>query len=124
MKNFVSFILLCFFAFAMASCQEPVEEVSTDLGLLIPRDQFVQVLTETQLLETARKQKMIKGDDPIAAVTEQYRLIFEEHGVSQEEFEATYKYYYSKPDEMVVLYDEVIAEIAKRESELSPGADQ
>ena len=108
----------------MASCQEPVEENSVDLSLLIPREKFVQVLTETQLLETARKQKMIKGDDPIAAVTEQYRLIFEEHGVTQEEFETTYKHYYAQPKEMVILYDEVIAEISKRESQLSPGTDQ
>jgi len=124
MKHFLAPFLFVFFAFAMASCQEPVEENSVDLSLLIPREKFVQVLTETQLLETARKQKMIKGDDPIAAVTEQYRLIFEEHGVTQEEFETTYKHYYAQPKEMVILYDEVIAEISKRESQLSPGTDQ
>lgn len=124
MKYFLSPLLFVLFAFAMASCEEPVVVDQIDPNLLIPREKFVLVLTETQLLETARKQKMIKGEDPKAAVTEQYRIIFEEQGVSQEAFEATYKHYYALPKEMVVLYEEVIAEISKRESKLSPDIDQ
>lgn len=117
-------LIFFFFAFAMLACQETSPVADVDPNSLIERESFVQVLTEIQLLETARKQKMVKGKDPIKAVTQQYKLIFDKFQVTQEQFETTHAYYYKQPDEMVKLYDEVIAEITKREAALKPGEDQ
>lgn len=117
-------LLFFFFAFAMLACQETNTTPEVDPILLIERATFVQVLTEVQLLETARKQKMVRGKDPIEALKQQYKLIFDKFNITQEQFETTHEYYYKQPDEMVKLYDDVIAEITKREASLIPGDDQ
>ena len=113
-----------FFAFVILGCQEASNESVVNPSLIIQRDSFVQVLTEIQLLETARKQKMVKGKDPLKALTQQYKLIYDKFDVTQEQFEITHSYYYKQPEEMVKLYDDVIAEITRREAALTPGEDQ
>ena len=101
----------------MGSCSNDNSEIQAPTNL-IERQLFIEVFTQTQLLETARKQKMIKGDDIDQAITDQYAIIFNNFGVSQEAFEATYMYYYEEPEEMNLIYEAVKVEIAKMESSL------
>ncbi|MEO0403367.1 MAG: DUF4296 domain-containing protein [Bacteroidota bacterium] len=114
MKKILVFLL---FAIAMGSCTED-PDVPAAPEMILKRDLFVQVFTQTQLLETARKQKMIKGDDIDQAITDQYAIIFNQFEVSQEAFETTYKWYYEQPEEMDKIYDEVKVEISKLQDAL------
>jgi hypothetical protein len=42
-----------------------------------------------------------------------YANIFAGHGIDQEEFEATYDYYKARPDEMELIYEQVLDSLSK-----------
>ncbi len=102
-------------AFALHSCadNDPMPEG------LIPREKFVEVLVEVQLIEAIYNQNMVRNDDPRSRIARYYRETFEAFGISREEFTATYAWYYRHPHEMMDIYDEVVMLLTRRQAEMS-----
>ena len=80
---------------------------------LLPRDTFVQVLVDVQMIEAIYNQNMIRNDNPRQRIARFYSETFEKHGVTREQFTATYAWYYRHPYEMMDVFDEVVLELSK-----------
>jgi len=76
----------------------------------VERGLFVEVYAEIQLLEAAHRQRMIRAprDANFQALRDSVLAKF---GVSDSAFTETYRHWYSQPDELSALIDEVIAAI-------------
>ena len=74
------------------------------------REAFIEVHAELQLLEAAHRQHMLKGDRDIARA--RYRAsILKEAGVTDSAFTATYDWWYSQPEILPPLLDDVQAHL-------------
>jgi hypothetical protein len=98
----------------LASCSSSERIPPADI---IPRDSFVALLTDVQLLEAVSKQKMIRTDNPGPRIARFYKKTFEKFEVSEEQFLASFKWYYEDPEDMISIYEEVLNELVNRQSE-------
>jgi hypothetical protein len=94
----------------LLACGSQIEE-EPPLDIL-DREKFVLVMTDVQLLEAIRKQKMIREDDPTAKLASWYKEVFEKHGISENQFTATFTWYYGHPEEMILIYEEVFEQLS------------
>lgn len=88
---------------------------------LIPRDEFVAIMADIQLVEALAKQKMIRNDDPEVKLAEYYGAIYSKYGIADSTFIATYDWYHRHPDELLEVYDEVLNRLSRVEEELKQG---
>lgn len=86
---------------------------------MIPRETFVEVLVEVQLIEAVYNQNMVRNDDPRGRIARYYRETFEHFGITREEFTTTYAWYYRHPHEMMDIYDEVVMHLTRKQNEMS-----
>jgi len=81
---------------------------------LIPRETFVELLAEVQLIEAVLNQNMIRNDEPRARIARYYKTTFERFNVTPQQFQDTYTWYYSQPELLLEMYDEVITVISTK----------
>lgn len=112
----MKWIIPCLVFFFVA-CGEVVLEPPPGI---IAREKFVKVLTDIELIEGISKHKIIRNDDPEARIKGYYREVFDRHGVSDSAFKITYDWYYSQPEEMLIIYDEVLMELQLKEQGFKP----
>lgn len=98
----------------LASCSKSERIPPADI---IPRDTFVALLTDVQLLEAVSKQKMIRTDDPGPRIARYYKKTFEKFEVTEEQFLTSFKWYYEDPEDMIAIYEEVLNDLVNRQSE-------
>jgi hypothetical protein len=102
-------------AFAFLLGCSDVPEPPSDV---LPRETFVEVLTDVQIIEAVFNQNLIRNDDPKLRIARYYKETFERHGVEPEAFVRTYNWYYAHPELMMPVYDDVMAQLAQRQGEL------
>jgi hypothetical protein len=95
----------------LASCDEPVVEIAPE-GLL-DKAVFTTVMVDVQLVEGMKVHKLGPMREKSPDMEAMYANIFEGHGINQEEFEATYDYYKARPDEMELIYEQVLDSLSK-----------
>jgi hypothetical protein len=95
----------------LASCDEPVVEISPE-GLL-DKAVFTTVMVDVQLVEGMKVHKLGPMREKSPDMEAMYANIFAGHGIDQEEFEATYDYYKARPDEMELIYEQVLDSLSK-----------
>jgi len=72
----------------------------------IEKEQFVKIHAQLQLLEAAHRQYMLKGDRDRARA--RYRTsILKEAGATDSAFNATYNWWYSQPEALPALIEEI-----------------
>jgi hypothetical protein len=81
---------------------------------LIPRETFVELLAEVQLIEAVLNQNMIRNDEPRARIARYYKTTFETFKVTPQQFQETYTWYYGQPNLLLEVYDEVITVISTK----------
>lgn len=90
---------------------------STDDGVM-EREAFIDLLVEVQLIEAVYNQNMIRYDNPRERMARYYKEAFEQRGVTREQFTDTYAWYYTRPLEMMAVYDEVVDLLTQRQMEM------
>lgn len=90
---------------------------------LLPREKFVEVLVEVQLIEAVYNQNMLRNDDPRARIARYYDESFDRLGVTKEVFEETYLWYFAHPKEMMDVLDEVVMLLGKKQNQLLQQAE-
>ena len=83
----------------------------------LDRETFVEVLTETYLIEArANRERVVelKVDGPIAAY---YDAMFTAKGITKEQFRTTFDHYLDRPEELKAIQAEVIARLSKEQDE-------
>lgn len=116
MKKYRFIFVLLFTSTVLFGCVETREHRTPAPEGLIPKADFVALFADVQLLEAARKQKMIKGDSLDLEVANAYRQIFDKHQTFDSLFRISYLHYFSKPEEMSAIYEEVIDLLSQQES--------
>lgn len=100
--------------FVIAGCSDTPEPPAD----LLPRETFVDVLTDVQIIEAVFNQNIIRTDEPKLRIARYYSETFEKHGVKKEDFTRTYIWYYGHPEQMMLVYDDVMARLSQRQGEL------
>lgn len=109
LKKYLFFILL----FSLIGCQQHKKKVK-----LIPREKFVQVLTDIHLADgVAYSGNYLSTYHHIDSLNySQY--VFEKNGVTKAQYDTTMAYYTAHADKFNKVYDEVIANLTRMEGDL------
>jgi hypothetical protein len=81
---------------------------------LVPRDTFVQVLADLQLVEARIHQELMLQPVGRIASDAYAEEVFAKRGVSQAAFKESFTYYASDNAVMTAIYEDVIAELSQR----------
>lgn len=85
---------------------------------VLEEDKMVEILVEVHMIEATLQRRLIRGSNPNYFGAQQYQLLFERHGISQVQFEESYAYYYQETKNMTEVYEKVLQELSRRESEI------
>lgn len=83
---------------------------------LIQRDQMVKVMMEIHLLESKINNIRVEPYDSTEAVYHHYeQLLFEDLGITQDQYERSFNYYVDNPNEFEKVYSAVVDSLLARE---------
>lgn len=96
---------------------------------ILPRDRFVQVLAEAQLIEARVNREGTVEHRSNERVDGYYAELFTRQGITPEQFRRSFDHFAQDPAVLKDIYGDVIAELSKRKDEamnarpdsLSPG---
>jgi len=97
-------------------CADPL----TPPAGLLPREKFKAVLLEAELLESRASFSRIQDPKTVAAdsitvpLQAAYDSLFAAEGVTDTVFKATFDWYAGHPEELKVIYEEIVAELGAR----------
>ena len=109
-------LILLSFAFLFFSCGNEPKILEPEN--LMSKEQMVEVLYDLGLAEAAYRGR--HHTDTLAEEKVRQRVMYDftEHGVSKLQFEDSYDYYMKKPDELIEIYNEVLARYSTRIAEV------
>jgi len=85
------------------------EEEAPPPKSLIGRDSMILILKDIQLVEARYQRRILARGERLRDQTMQnYAALFEAHGISESRFRSSYVYYQREPEELEVMFDEVI----------------
>ncbi|GAB4247473.1 MAG: hypothetical protein Tsb0034_26690 [Ekhidna sp.] len=83
---------------------------------LIEKEKMVLLLKEIHLLEAKIEHIEIIPQDSAKAVFHHYeKMLFEEHGVTQDQYERSFTYYVEHPDQFEKIYTSVVDSLLQEE---------
>lgn len=96
--------------FAMVACSAP-EPVPADL---LPRDRFRDALLKAHLVEARLNHEMMVDKRMDMPAAQYYDTLFDQEGITREQFLHTFNWYADHPGDMKALYEEVLATLQHR----------
>lgn len=114
MKNSIAFFFLLL---AFAACYRSAKVPEFNAAAILPPDSMVAVLTDIHILEGIDN-TVNKKDTAMANVTERtLDIILNKHRIDRDAFEENLRYYAYHTEEYDKIYDQVIINLSKLESE-------
>ncbi|HCP41642.1 MAG TPA: hypothetical protein DIT65_07595 [Cryomorphaceae bacterium] len=98
MKNWIWIPLLTFTA--CGSKEVPVPEH------VISEKQMVPILVDVHIVEGARNGVLILGDTN--DIEDYYAKVYEKHGITENDFKRSFKFYNSEPELFIPIYEKVL----------------
>jgi hypothetical protein len=89
-----------------------------DKDLVIPVEKMEPLLTDMFIIEGAASYLTNKGEPTNDKAKRYYEKVLAKHGVTAEQFEESMEYYTYHVEELDVIFEEVIINLSKLESEL------
>lgn len=117
MRVLFSILLLAFLSGCADDPRDSVNATPSAQSDIIPRDKFVEVMSDIQLIEAASKNKVFRNDDETLRLKEAYSEIFTKHGITQEQFTESHKWWWTHPNAMRSILLEVTEKLSQLESE-------
>ena len=90
---------------------------------ILERDAFIEVMTDAYLVEAAYKSNVHTSEDELEKLKKRYTDIYSAHGITQEEFEKSHKWWWEHPAAMKGVLQEVTENIISIEKSLSNHKD-
>lgn len=90
---------------------------------IISQDSMVSLMTECYLAEGAIKQIQVEHKNVVAHTHSYYTVIFKKYNTTYEKYKESLRYYYQYPETAEKMYDEVLENLAKIESEIKSGKE-
>jgi hypothetical protein len=114
MKNPIAFI---FIMLVLSACYRMADPPEFDTAAILPPDTMVAILTEIHILEGIDN-TVNKKDSAMADITEKtLDIILNKHKIDRDAFEENLHYYAYYVEEYDKIYDQVIVNLSKLESE-------
>lgn len=83
---------------------------------LIGKEKMAKIITEVHLLEAKIGQLTIKPEDSIQVVYDHYeKLLFENLGITQEQYVSSFNYYVDNPAQFEKIYNAVVDSLMQKE---------
>src|ERR1051325_6999036 len=95
------------------SCSKPKEKVPDHL---ISPDSMVSILVDIHLVEAAANITRLNDVQPFKA-PQLYPAIFKSHQTDSATFHTSFDYYLQNPKKLEAIYEKVLNELSRRESE-------
>jgi len=108
----------------MGSCRpEPVggSPHPTPPQGVLARDEFVDVLTEVQLIEAVADKRVYRNDNELQRIAEAYNDVWARTGVSAATFDSSYTWWWGHPDAMKAVLRDVVDALKALEVESNRG---
>ena len=99
--------------FFTCSCSKPEEKVP---GNILSPDSMASILVDIHLVEAAANVTRLNDVQSFRA-HELYPAIFKSHHTDSTAFHSSFNYYLKHPKKLEAIYDKVLGELSKRESE-------
>jgi len=110
-KNVISILLLTLFA-----CNEEAIIIPDNV---LSREKMTSVMVEIQLIEATMAVNQLKGGKEAKEIAaNSYGSVLQQHNISREEFDVSFKYYAKHPELLEQIYDEMLNELSKRQAEV------
>jgi hypothetical protein len=116
-------IYFFFLILLTASCYHRQPKSPYDISLVVPPDTMVAVLTEIHLLEGVVGTIHLKDTGMTSVARQDYDIILEKHKMDRRSFEESIHYYAYHAEELDRIYEKVIINLAKLESEMAVPKD-
>lgn len=123
MKNmnkcpFASVLILILWMGAVGCANDPRDrvDVTAPEGVLT-KTEFVNVLSEIQLVEAGAKNRLWRNDDVEKRLKEAYNEVFSKHNVSEKKFTESHRWWWSHPVAMKGVLLDVTERITQLEIE-------
>jgi len=113
---FCRFFAILAFVVLLTHCAEPEVEVAPKY--LLDRDKFTEMMVDVQLVEGMKVHKLGPKREKSPDMEAMYANIFAKYDVDQEDFNATYNYYKARPEEMELIYEQVLDSLSKLDVEV------
>jgi len=81
---------------------------------VLTREQFKEVLLQAQLIEARVNHELIVEHRSGVPTERYYAELFEEQGITEEQFTTSYRHYLDHPEELKAIYEEIITELTFR----------
>lgn len=86
---------------------------------VIPKEKFMEILYDTEIIDALRSQYLGQNDSIDVMSFERYNLVFQQHKISQPEFQNSFEFYQTKPQIMLEISDSIIARLIREEEIVS-----
>jgi hypothetical protein len=107
MKRLIGLVFL-----SLCACKQELPDVPKDV---ISFEKMKMILTELHIADAVAETKAQAGEDEKTLSKIYNEHVIQSHGLSREEFLKSYKFYESEPKLFDKMYDEILAELSKRE---------
>ena len=103
----------CIYILFTTACTQKAE---SDQGVVLDEKQMAEILADAHLTESINK---IEGDrfQLQFDLDHAYDIVFEHHGTTFEEFDASLSYYQDHPEKLEAIYDEVIIILSEMQAQ-------
>jgi hypothetical protein len=83
---------------------------------LIPKEQFIAILSDIRLLEGAYTTRYSRVDTSALKIESYYLKLFSDHGITAERFNASYAWYASDQPRMLEIEEAVVSKLTAMQS--------
>lgn len=111
MRNVVNLIIFCL---GIISCDKPFNKKPENL---LSKSEMADILTDHYLNQQMVNGSAAKDGNYILALAENTVANYNKHNVTRQDFEANYRYYYTKPKEFQKILDKVKNNLSDKLSE-------
>lgn len=108
-------LLLFFFIATVVACQSGEVTIPDDV---VPKDKFARIMIDVQLTEGLKSQythRKSLGSDYVRVL---YDELFEKHGITEEEFQHSFKFYRTYPALMEEIYEQVLDSLSTLDAQI------
>jgi hypothetical protein len=113
--------IFCILSLAvLASCGQQDDKTPKNL---LPEQKMVQILADVHIAESRIENRVVYPDTAMMLYTREQQRILEAHGVEEQLFRDTYRYYLNDIKKMDRLYEVILDTLSVREAKLRAGGE-
>lgn len=84
---------------------------------ILERERFKELLLQAQLIEARANHELVVEHMSQAPIAQYYADLFKKEGVTEAQFKATFDHYTARPEELKLIYEEIITELSFRKDQ-------